>query len=65
MSEAHAETRDPCRNIGGGYSGAELPTLKVGKDFHPISPQPTVFPHPTHFFTPDLSTPQDAARIIL
>jgi hypothetical protein len=64
MSEAHAGVAlatDPCRTIDEGRSGAELPKLKLtqrGKDFHPISVQPIVSIHPTHFFTPDLSPPQ-------
>jgi len=60
VSEERAESvGNPCRNINEVHCGAELPKLKpagtVGKDSHPISTQPIVSTHPTHFFTPDLS----------
>ncbi|SFT94870.1 hypothetical protein, partial [Mesorhizobium sp. YR577] len=68
VSEERAESvGNPCRNIYDGYSGAEpskVKLAKVWKDSHPISTQPIVSTHPTHFFSPNLSTPQDTARII-
>ena len=70
MSEAHAGVAlatDPCRTIDDSYSGAEPSKVKLTKwrkDSPQISRQPIVSIHPTHFFNPNLSPPQDTSRII-